>query len=92
MKRKHTRLQLVRSFICIDLYENFVDGQLQFHYDPSFRWGDIALFVTMYDLELKILSFLQSQKNAILNVKIWYFLDTIYLILINRIGTRSVGE
>ena len=30
---------------------------LKFRKDPSFRWGDISLFVTMYDFDLKILSF-----------------------------------
>ena len=42
---------------------------LKFRKDPSFCWGDISLFVTVYDLELKILSFLKTQKNAILNGK-----------------------
>ena len=42
----------------------------KFHKDPSFRWGDIPLFVTMYDLELKILSFSKPQKNSILCGKI----------------------
>ena len=42
--------------------------------DLSFCCGDILLFVTVYDLELKILSFLESQKNAILNIKIRYIL------------------
>ena len=27
---------------------------VKFRKDPSFRWGDIPLFVTVYDLELKI--------------------------------------
>ena len=44
----------------------------------------------MYDLELKILSFLKPQKNAILNVKIRYFLVTIYLILLHRIDTLKI--
>ena len=37
----------------------------KFRKDPSFRWGDIPL-VTVYDLELKILSFSKKTKNAIL--------------------------
>ena len=41
----------------------------KFRKDPSFRWGDILLFVTMYDLELKILSFSKPPKNAILSAK-----------------------
>ena len=28
---------------------------LKFYKDPSFCWGDIALFVTLYNLEVKIL-------------------------------------
>ena len=44
----------------------------KFPKDPSFRWGDIPLFVTVYDLELKILSFLKPPKNAILSAnKTW---------------------
>ena len=43
---------------------------VKFRKDPSFRWGDIPLFVTMYDLELKILSFSKTQKNSILCGKI----------------------
>ena len=34
----------------------------KFHKDPSVRWGDISLFVTMYDLELEILSFSNPPK------------------------------
>ena len=29
--------------------------------DPSFRWGDIPLFVTMYDYELKLLLFSKTK-------------------------------
>ena len=36
---------------------------------PSFGWEDIPLFVSMYDLELKILLFSATQKNAILSSK-----------------------
>ena len=39
----------------------------KFRKDPSFRWGDIPLFVTVYDLELKILSFSKKPKNTILS-------------------------
>ena len=42
---------------------------LKFRKDPSFRWGDISLFVTMYDLDLKCSSFSKTQKNAILSDK-----------------------
>ena len=37
---------------------------LKFQKDPSFRSRDISLFVTMYDFELKILSFLKPQKKS----------------------------
>ena len=42
---------------------------LKFRKDPSFRWGDISLFVTMYDLDRKFLAFPETQKNAILSGK-----------------------
>ena len=42
----------------------------KFRKDRSFRWGDIQLFVTKYDLELKILSFSKPPKNAFLSAKI----------------------
>ena len=42
---------------------------LKFRKDPSFRWGEISLFVTMYDLDLKCSSFSKTQKNAILSDK-----------------------
>ena len=35
--------------------------------DPSFGSGDISLFVTVFDLELKILLFSKTHKNAILS-------------------------
>ena len=41
----------------------------KFRKDPSFLLGDIPLFVTVYDLELKILSFSTPPKNAILSAK-----------------------
>ena len=40
-----------------------------FRKDPSFSWGDISLFVTLYNLELKISSFSNLPKNAILSSK-----------------------
>ena len=33
---------------------------LKFHNDQSFRWGDIALFATLYNLEVKILGLFSS--------------------------------
>ena len=42
---------------------------LKFRKDPSFGWGDISLFVTMYDLDRKCSSFLKTKKNAILSDK-----------------------
>ena len=41
----------------------------KFRKDPTFRGGDFPLFVTMYDLEQKILSFSKPPKNAILSAK-----------------------
>ena len=41
----------------------------KFRKDPSFHWGDIPLFETVYDLEFKILSFSKPQKNKILSAK-----------------------
>ena len=35
----------------------------EFCKDPSFRWGDIPLCVTMYDYELKLLLFSKTKKN-----------------------------
>ena len=46
-----------------------VNLSFKFRKDPSFRWGDIQLFVTVYDLELKIISFSKPPKNAILSAK-----------------------
>ena len=69
-----------------------INLSFKFRKDPSFRCGDISLFVTVYDFELKILSFLKPKKNAILNVKLRFFLDTICLILLHRSGTQAVGE
>ena len=45
----------------------------KFRKDPSFRWGDILLFVTLYDFELKILSFLKPTKKRIFIRKITIF-------------------
>ena len=74
----------------ITLY--LIRKSLKFRKDPSFRWGDISLFVTMYDLDQNFLSFSNPPKNAILNVKIRFFWDTLYLILLHRIVTTPVGE
>ena len=41
----------------------------KFPKDMSFCWRDIPLFVTVYDLELKILSFSNPSKNAMLSGK-----------------------
>ena len=37
---------------------------LKFCKDPSFWWGDISLFVTMSDLDLKFLSLKNKQKKT----------------------------
>ena len=61
---------------CTDLYKKnllitsyLMRKSLKFRKDPSFRWGEISLFVTIYDLDLKFLSFSKPQKNAILSGK-----------------------
>ena len=41
----------------------------KFHKDLSFRWGDISLFVTVYDLELKYYHFQTPQKTQFWAVK-----------------------
>ena len=38
--------------------------------DPCFRWGDISLFVNVYDLKLKIIWFSNPPKNAILSANL----------------------
>ena len=50
-----------------DIYENLVGSQdylinisMQFHKAPCFLWGDIALLVTLYNLDVKILGFFSS--------------------------------
>ena len=50
----------------------------EFRKDPSFRWGDIQLFVTVYDLELKILLFSKTKKKR--NFKQQKTLPKIYLL------------
>ena len=60
--RIFTKKNLVVKFYLVNL-------SLKFRKDPSFRWGDIPLFVTVYDLELRILSFSNPSKNAILSGK-----------------------
>ena len=55
--------RLVDAHLCTD----FLGGQLlsyelkfDIHKDLSFRWGDIALVVTLYNLEVKILGLFSS--------------------------------
>ena len=67
--RECARLGLVRAHLCTNIYE--ITSQLvnyylmnlsfKFHKDPSFRWGDTALFVTLYDLEVKIVVFFHPE-------------------------------
>ena len=56
-----------KNFLVVIVY--FLSLSLKFREDPSFRWGDIPLFVTLYDLELKKILFSKPPKNAILNSK-----------------------
>ena len=55
------------SLLVINSYHMSLN--FKFRKDPRFCWGDIPVFVTMYDLELKILSFSNPPKNAILSGK-----------------------
>ena len=62
------RLRIFYNFfqVCASLRLVFTSYLLiisvKFRKDPSFRWGDILLFLTMYNLELKILWFSKTQK------------------------------
>ena len=58
---------LTKINVLINSY--LIRKSLKFRKDPSFRWGDIWLFVTMYDLDLKFLSFSKTRKSAILSGK-----------------------
>ena len=69
-----------------------INLSFKFRKDPSFRWGDISLFVTVFDLELKILSSLTPKKNAILNMKLRFFLDTICPSLLHRRTETILGK
>ena len=58
----------MRAHLCTDLYENLVgsrllsyEHKLKFHKDPSFRLGDIALLVTLYNFEVKMLGFFHPE-------------------------------
>ena len=66
----------------------------KFRQDPSFRWGDIPLFVTVYDLELKILSFSIPSKNAILSgkkrtLRFIFFIFFLMIILRNLLSDKQ---
>ena len=74
--RVRVRLGLLCAHACTDLYKKnlvvesyLINSSFKFRKDPSFHSGDIPLFVTVYDLELKILSFSNPSKNAILSGK-----------------------
>ena len=64
--RVHTRI-FTKNNLVITFY--LMSLSFKFRKYQSFRWGDIPLFVTVYDLELKILSFSKPPKNAILSAK-----------------------
>ena len=64
----HVRARIfMKKNLVVESY--LINLSFKFRKDPTFRWGDIPLFVTMYDLELKILSFSKPPKNAILSAK-----------------------
>ena len=62
-----TRASMHQSLLVVTYY--LINLSFKFCKDPRFRWGDILLFVAVYDLELEILSFSKTQKNAILSGK-----------------------
>ena len=41
----------MKFYVVVNYY--LVSISFKFHEDPSFRWGDIALLVTLYNLEVK---------------------------------------
>ena len=64
----------------------------KFRKDPSFRWGDIPLFVTMYNLEDKTIVFFQPElgsKVKPLFLKFWCNKYT--LNLASRCGLNKTG-
>ena len=52
-----------RDEMCTRLFTTRACGsyEFKFHKDPSFRQGDIALFVTLYGLEVKMLGFFHPE-------------------------------
>ena len=64
--RVRTRI-FMKTNLVVESYP--MNLSIKFRKDPSFRRGDIPLFVTVYDLELKILSFSKPPKNTILSAK-----------------------
>ena len=57
----------MKFYVVVNYY--LVSLSFKYGQDSRFHWGDIPLFVAMYDLELKILSFSNPSKNAILSSK-----------------------
>ena len=68
----HIHLQLVGACIFTDYHQkNFfvlsyslMTLSLKFQKDPRFGWGDIQLFVPLYNIELTILSFFSFSITA----------------------------
>ena len=52
--------QIFKKFFLVVKYY-FMSYSLKFYKDPSFRWGDIALLVTLYNLEVKMLGFFHTE-------------------------------
>ena len=50
---------LMKIWLVVDYY--LMSISLKFHKDPSFRRGDIALLVTLYNLEVKMLGFFRPE-------------------------------
>ena len=58
----HVRARIFTKKISV-ITSYLLSKSIKFLKDPSFPWGDIPLFVTAYDIELKILSFSKTKKR-----------------------------
>ena len=73
-------LRLVHAHLCTDQDENLVGCQLLsvsisfiFHKDSSSCWGDFAPFVTLYNLEVKMLIFFYPELKSKVKRVFWLF-------------------
>ena len=77
----HAHASMHRSFFVVNYYLM----SFKFHKDPSFCWGHIALFVTLYNLEVKILGLfsfwiIAKSKISFLPLRNGQVLETFYVI------------